>query len=65
MPVRYAERLWTYINSNTRVFSNRGTNGIDGSLSTATGIAIGSNSQTLAVLGDVTFAHDLGFLPHR
>ena len=64
MPVRYAERLWTYINSNTRVFSNRGTNGIDGSLSTATGIAIGSNSQTLAVLGDVTFAHDLGFLPH-
>ena len=42
------------------VIGNRGLAGIDGSVSTATGAALGrpSTSRALALLGDVTFLHD-------
>ncbi|ASN38624.1 2-succinyl-5-enolpyruvyl-6-hydroxy-3-cyclohexene-1-carboxylic-acid synthase [Arthrobacter sp. 7749] len=46
-----------------RVFANRGLAGIDGTVSTATGIAQASARQkTTVVLGDVTFLHDVGGL---
>ena len=64
MSIRYAEWFWSKTNKNTSIYCNRGTNGIDGTISCATGIALGSKKQTICVLGDVTFAHDLGFLPH-
>lgn len=43
---------------NYPVFSNRGTAGIDGSLSAAMGQAIGSRARTWCVLGDVSFFYD-------
>lgn len=48
------------------VFANRGLAGIDGTISTATGIAIGADQPTTALMGDVTFLHDAGglFLGH-
>lgn len=64
MPIRYAEWFWSKTNKNSTIYCNRGTNGIDGTISCATGIALGSKKQTVCVLGDVTFAHDIGFLPH-
>ncbi|MCO5321442.1 MAG: 2-succinyl-5-enolpyruvyl-6-hydroxy-3-cyclohexene-1-carboxylic-acid synthase [Microthrixaceae bacterium] len=44
------------------VYSNRGTNGIDGSIATACGIAIGSAGPTVALCGDLAFLHDIGSL---
>lgn len=44
------------------VFANRGLAGIDGTVSTAIGIALTSPDPTFAVLGDLTFLHDLNGL---
>ncbi|MFK0006856.1 2-succinyl-5-enolpyruvyl-6-hydroxy-3-cyclohexene-1-carboxylic-acid synthase [Paenarthrobacter sp. NPDC090520] len=44
------------------VYANRGLAGIDGTLATATGIALGSGRETTVLLGDLTFLHDVGGL---
>ncbi|MFY9636678.1 MAG: 2-succinyl-5-enolpyruvyl-6-hydroxy-3-cyclohexene-1-carboxylic-acid synthase [Cellulosimicrobium cellulans] len=44
------------------VYANRGLSGIDGTISTATGIALGGRQETTVLLGDVTFLHDAGGL---
>ena len=66
MPVRdmnafcpSGSRFWT--------FHNRGANGIDGTLSTALGVAHGCMEQTILYTGDLSLLHDTnGFLiaPH-
>ena len=40
------------------VRSNRGVAGIDGTVSTAIGAALGHGDRTIALLGDLTFVHD-------
>ena len=44
-----------------KVIANRGLSGIDGTVSTAIGAALGrpSSSRALALVGDVTFLHDM------
>lgn len=42
-----------------QVFASRGLSGIDGSISTAAGIALALGRPTHALLGDVTAVHDL------
>jgi len=48
------------------VYANRGLAGIDGTVSTATGIALGTGEgpgrRTTVLVGDVTFLHDVGGL---
>ena len=44
------------------VFANRGLAGIDGTIATATGIAIATGMQTRVLMGDLTFLHDAGSL---
>lgn len=44
------------------VFANRGLAGIDGTISTGTGIALGGGRETTLLVGDVTFLHDVGGL---
>lgn len=44
------------------VHANRGLAGIDGTIATALGLARGSKKRTLAVMGDITFAHDASSL---
>lgn len=61
--VRDAEATWA--TTSARVFMNRGANGIDGLVSTAWGIAVGSGRRTVALLGDLAFLHDVnGLLAH-
>ncbi|HAP77053.1 MAG TPA: hypothetical protein DCR14_13320 [Acidimicrobiaceae bacterium] len=56
MPVRDVE--WFGVAGYTRVFSNRGANGIDGVIATGVGVAAGTDEPTVVLLGDVAFCHD-------
>jgi 2-succinyl-5-enolpyruvyl-6-hydroxy-3-cyclohexene-1-carboxylate synthase len=61
MPIRDVEWFGT-VTPGVKVYSNRGANGIDGVVSTAVGIAIGSNMPTNLLIGDVAFLHDINGL---
>ena len=45
-----------------RSWANRGLAGIDGTIATATGIALATGRATTLLLGDLTFVHDVGSL---
>jgi 2-succinyl-5-enolpyruvyl-6-hydroxy-3-cyclohexene-1-carboxylate synthase len=47
------------------IFSNRGTSGIDGCLSTATGIALVTDEMVIALTGDQSFVYDSNALWNR
>ena len=62
MPVRDVEYFWPQSARRTRVLFNRGANGIDGTLSTALGVAHGGAPAVL-LTGDLSLLHDTnGFL---
>jgi 2-succinyl-5-enolpyruvyl-6-hydroxy-3-cyclohexene-1-carboxylate synthase len=62
MPVRDVEYVWPPTERRLRPFFNRGANGIDGTLSTALGIAHGGQPAVL-LTGDLALLHDTnGFL---
>ncbi len=58
--VRYAQ-LFSISNS-IKVFCNRGTAGIEGSLSTAVGFAASSEKLNYVVIGDLSFFYDMNAL---
>lgn len=62
MPVRDVETFAPVRESAPRVLSNRGANGIDGTLATAFGVAAASDGPVTVLLGDVAFAYDLSAL---
>lgn len=61
MPVRDMEAFLLPGSKAVRFFANRGANGIDGLVSTASGLAA-SGARTWAVIGDLALAHDVGGL---
>ncbi len=53
---------WTMEPRAITVHANRGANGIDGFVSTTLGVAFGTRSPTVALLGDLCFLHDVNGL---
>jgi 2-succinyl-5-enolpyruvyl-6-hydroxy-3-cyclohexene-1-carboxylate synthase len=65
MPIRDLEWYAEPGPTPPRVLANRGVNGIDGVVSTALGIAASGNGEgthTVALMGDLTFLHDVSGL---
>jgi 2-succinyl-5-enolpyruvyl-6-hydroxy-3-cyclohexene-1-carboxylate synthase len=57
MPIRDVER-YAAPRHGVTVLANRGANGIDGTVSTAVGVALGSTAPTTLLIGDIAFLHD-------
>jgi 2-succinyl-5-enolpyruvyl-6-hydroxy-3-cyclohexene-1-carboxylate synthase len=62
MPVRDVETFFPARERAPRVLSNRGANGIDGTVSTAFGVAAAEDGPVVLLIGDVALIHDLGGL---
>ncbi len=62
MPIRDLELYFPAGEGLPRVLANRGANGIDGTVSSAFGVAAASAGPVVLLIGDVALAHDLGGL---
>ena len=62
MPVRDLNRHAVADGASGPAFANRGASGIDGTVATAAGLAIGRPGPTTVVLGDLALWHDLNSL---
>ncbi|HVC81360.1 MAG TPA: 2-succinyl-5-enolpyruvyl-6-hydroxy-3-cyclohexene-1-carboxylic-acid synthase [Chloroflexota bacterium] len=62
MPVRDLDTFFPKGGAPARILGNRGANGIDGVVSTAFGVAAGTDCPTVLVLGDISFYHDMNGL---
>ena len=58
LPVRWLEFFWRANFASHRIFVNRGANGIDGTFSTALGLAHHNPQLTVLITGDLSFLHD-------
>ena len=56
--VRYSNLFDQPFQNKLRCYSNRGTSGIDGTLSTAVGAAIATRKSTTVITGDLSFFYD-------
>ena len=62
MPIRDVEEFFAARERPPRVLSNRGANGIDGTVSAAFGVAATNAGPVVLLIGDVALAHDIGGL---
>ena len=62
MPIRDVEEFVAAREPAPRVLSNRGANGIDGTVSSAFGAAAAGDGPVVLLIGDVALAHDIGGL---
>ena len=62
MPIRDVETFAAARDGGPRVLSNRGANGIDGTVAAALGVAAASHGPVVLHIGDVALAYDLGAL---
>lgn len=62
LPVRHLDQFAPPRAEGIRLFSNRGASGIDGTISSALGVASASANPLVLVIGDLAFYHDLNGL---
>jgi len=63
LPVRHLDQFGKPTNKRIFAYANRGASGIDGNISTALGAGTGRPDKPLvAILGDITFYHDMNGL---
>ncbi len=62
MPIRDIETFWPVRPDPPRVLCNRGANGIDGTVSSAFGVAAASRDPVVLLIGDVALAYDISSL---
>ena len=62
MPIRDVDMFVSASDKNIHTFSNRGASGIDGIVSSALGVASKSDGNTLLLIGDLSFYHDMNGL---
>jgi 2-succinyl-5-enolpyruvyl-6-hydroxy-3-cyclohexene-1-carboxylate synthase len=62
MAVRDIEEFFPNGEELPQLYSNRGANGIDGTISSAFGVAAAGGRPVTLLIGDIAFAHDLGGL---
>jgi 2-succinyl-5-enolpyruvyl-6-hydroxy-3-cyclohexene-1-carboxylate synthase len=62
MPVRDVEAFVPRDRKPLRFLSNRGANGIDGTISSAAGAALAGGGSTYVLIGELALQHDLGGL---
>jgi 2-succinyl-5-enolpyruvyl-6-hydroxy-3-cyclohexene-1-carboxylate synthase len=62
MPIRDVELFFVAHELAPRVLSNRGANGIDGTVSSAFGASAAGEGPVVLLIGDVALAHDIGGL---
>jgi 2-succinyl-5-enolpyruvyl-6-hydroxy-3-cyclohexene-1-carboxylate synthase len=62
MPIRDLEAFAQPRGQASTILSNRGANGIDGTVSAAFGAAAATGRRTVLLIGDVALAHDIGGL---
>ncbi|MCP5062621.1 MAG: 2-succinyl-5-enolpyruvyl-6-hydroxy-3-cyclohexene-1-carboxylic-acid synthase [Ignavibacteriae bacterium] len=58
-PVRDFDFFASRKNKNIKIIANRGASGIDGIISTASGVASNSKQKTFLMIGDLAFYHNL------
>lgn len=64
LPIRHLDQFGRAQTKPIRAYANRGASGIDGNLSTALGMALANGRPLTAIIGDITFYHDMnGLLP--
>jgi 2-succinyl-5-enolpyruvyl-6-hydroxy-3-cyclohexene-1-carboxylate synthase len=64
-PVRYSNLFNTFAKRNLFGYGNRGTSGIDGTISTAAGAAYASKKLTTVITGDLSFFYDSNALMNQ
>jgi 2-succinyl-5-enolpyruvyl-6-hydroxy-3-cyclohexene-1-carboxylate synthase len=62
MPIRDVEAFLPASDKDLRLLANRGANGIDGTVSSAAGAALGHDGPVILLIGDVALQHDIGGL---
>jgi len=62
MPIRDVDTFFRKTDKDITIFANRGTNGIDGVVSTSFGIQAARKRPTWLLIGDLSFLHDVNGL---